>query len=148
MARYHSNTSHVFIYPMLRQLISKWGINSNTSHVFIYLMKNVKDQVYAAYSNTSHVFIYRTCFTNKMYAPFIFKYIPCFYLSATGAIILNQKCIQIHPMFLFIPPIKLRLPPSLSFKYIPCFYLSTRKKALPVIALYSNTSHVFIYRIS
>ena len=98
--------------------------HSNTSHVSIYLSTLSVAFSTFLYSNTSHVLIYQ---------------------------ILQRKCggsigIQIHLMFLFIINVVQYCNWYRLFKYISCSYLSEAAMKMFCYHLYSNTSHVLIYR--
>ena len=79
MSAYHSNTSHVIVYPsiFIRSIAS--SADSNTSHVIVYLADKIA---------TEQIFQ--------------FKYISCYCLSSGGSGSAGRKSIQIHLMLLFI----------------------------------------------
>ena len=133
-----------YCLSMLRQLISRWGINSNTSHVIVYRQCRTLMHSWKPDSNTSHVIVYLLS-GDKGIALHLFKYISCYCLSRvaprfcncyfdsnTSHVIVYRErtgdrkevvTIQIHLMLLFIRS---------SFSA----YWSCRD---------SNTSHVIVY---
>ena len=76
-----------------------------------------------------------------------FKYISCYYLSRKRIEPFKKTFIQIHLMLLFIKCRADRRIGRSLFKYISCYYLSRLIPTMETRMIYSNTSHVIIYRI-